>query len=292
MPTADQLAHLDIDVPAPSPRTSALLFDVASEIDMAREGADRTAAGAAWQPWPDITPTHDEAECDTLYEKDTRGLPAEVTQRGFLIWDQIEKGAGGFDLSLLARMAGLGIDPMAGGEAFVSAQFAIELESGSSANAIDLIGSAAVVAATAVSIRVGFARLETYLATTSAKRGMAGVFHLTPGVFVLAAADDLVRPSVDGWRTATGHRVVADAGHTGVTAPTAGGSDASADEAWIYATGDVWYSQTRVFGVDAATDADGGAVYVARNQHRPQVERYGLVGFDPNTVAAALVDVV
>ncbi len=282
-------AELDINAQAPEGRTRATLFSVAQRIpasQMSRAGTDRMIGGVTWLPWPDIAVNHEEADCDTVYNKEARALPEVVVQSSFLLWDSVKCSTAGMDLSMLAQMASWGLEE----EGFLSARFAMELENATLSTSLDLVGSVAypptIVASTAVSLRVAIARLETFLATTSLKPGMRGVIHLTPALLTLAAADDLIEFRNDVYRTATGHAVIGDAGHTGQETPQ-GGSAPAADQAWIYATGDVWYGMSEMQGVTNATDPDGGAVYVAHNDLRPLVERYGIIIFDPYTVGAA-----
>lgn len=279
-------AELDITMPAPVERTEGLLLNVARPLDTVDAGIDRVAGGVGWLPWPDIAPTHEEAECETIYGKDPRSVPSLVAQRAFLVWDSVQCSAAGVSVETLRRMASLGV---VGDGGFVSAQVAAELEVGTEATALDLTGSATVTDSSAVSLRVGLANLETYLATTSGKPGMRGVIHLTPALLGLAQADSLIVEAEGQFHTASGHRVVGDAGHTGQTAP--GAESISQGEAWIYATGDIFVRLGAVQGVTDPTDPDGGPVQISRNQHRPLVERVGIIAFDPNTVGAARVTV-
>lgn len=286
-------AELDINAPAPEGRTRATLLSVAQRIptsELSRSGTDRMIGGVTWLPWPDIAVNREEADCDTVYNKVPRALPEVAVQSAFLLWDSVKCSTAGMDLSMLAQMASYGLEE----EGFLSAQFAMELENATLSTGLDLVGSVAypptIVAPTAVGLDVAIARLETYLATTSLKPGMRGTIHLTPALLTLAAADDLIEFRGDVYRTATGHAVIGDAGHTGQETPQ-GGSGPGADQAWIYATGDIWYGVSDMKGVTTSTDPDGGAVHIAHNDLRPLAERYGIIVFDPNTVAAALVSV-
>lgn len=279
-------AELGIDVEAPEARTRATLLSVARPIPaevLTAEGTNRLIGGVSWLPWPDIAPTREEADCDTVYGKDPRTLPDLLTQPSFLVWDSLQCSTAGLRLELLARMARMSV------EDFVSAQFALELESATTSTGLDLTAGPTVVDGTAVNVKVGIAGLEDYLATGSGKPGMRGVIHLTPGLLVLAAGEGVIEFRDGAYRTATGTVVVGDAGHTGQVQPTGGGAP-GAGEAWIYATGDVWFAQSEVVGVERADEEDGGAVYIARNQNRPLAERYGLIVFDSNVVGASLVD--
>lgn len=282
-------ARLDINTPKMRSRSRSTLLSVAEVLPTDRDGVDRLGAGVEWLPWPSIEPTHEEADCDTTYSKTVRSLPALAEQEPFLVWDRFECSTAGPPLSWLAEITARGIDD----EGFLSAQIAMELESGTHSGALDLTGEADVVAASAVGLDVALARLEDYLASASGagRPGMLGVIHLTPALLTIAVGDGLVEADSMGvWRTPTGHAVIGDAGHTGQVAPAAGSAPGD-DEAWIYATGEVWYAVSSLKGVTRSDDGDGGAVYVIKNKNQPLVERYGIVLFDPNTVAAALVTI-
>lgn len=290
MPTTAE-TFTDIDLPFFDARPEAgSLLSVARPIDDATVSA-HIGMGVEWLPLPPIDVKRDEVNCDVVYDKDVdiRAILDEVSQPAFLMWDRMKNSTGGLDLAWLVNAVTRGIVDET---VFTSATLAAELEDAAGSGGFGLIGNATytptVVTSGASAPRVAFARLERYLAVTAGRPGMRGVIHTSPDVFVLAVADDLVFEKDGMFRTATGHYVVADAGHSGVDAPY-GQSDAAAGNAWIYATGDVWYALSAEQGVTRHEDEDGGPFYKARNQNQPLVERYGIVAFDPNVHAAALV---
>lgn len=253
--------------------------------------ANRLAAGITWLPLPDIILNADEIDCDTIYDKTPRGLPALATQPAFLLWDMVQCSiAGGLTPEWLSTVIELGLDP---GE-FLTAFLAMELETGTASGGLGLVGNGtytpAVVSGTAVSLGTAIVNLETYLATGSGKPGMRGVIHLTPGLLTRAVAAGFASREGAQFRTPTGHIVIGDAGHTGQAAPH--GQSAPGDgEAWIYATADVWYGLGEIHGAALVSGEEGGgAFYQPHNDLRPLLERAAILAFDPHVLGAALVD--
>jgi len=113
--------------------------------------------------------------------------------------------------------------------------------------------------------------------------GGAGMIHMTPGAFVLAAAGGGVRYDGDGRpMTQTGHFIIADAGYQGASpyaqAPVA-------NELWIYGSGPV------VAFMDPEVSIEGGfdAFQYRTNEWKVDAEQYGIAFFDPCSVVAAVV---
>ena len=298
MPTG---VYHDIDQQAPTSRKRATLLSVAFEIpasQLTRGGVNRLAAGVTWLPWPDVVANREGILCGTVYDKDDgiRTTPTIVTQPGFLMWDRIQCSTAGLELELLAAMAAKSMTD----EGFLSAVLAMELEDAEGSGGIGLVGNSTyvpyVASATAVGLDVALANLEAYLASAStttgaSKPGIRGVIHLTPGLLTIAVADGLVEWRDGNYETPTGHRVIGDAGHTGQDAPEGQAAPATG-EAWIYATGDVFYALSDADASAAIPNgADAGPRYLGRNQNRPLVERDALIVFDPNILSAALVTV-
>lgn len=277
----------------PRPRTRGTLLSVAREIP---DAAARNLAGVTWTPWPAVAATREAVDCDEVYDKSTiRDVPDLAAQPPFLMWDRIQCSTAGLELDWLVEAAQQGIDD------FVTVVLAAELETATASGGVGLVGNATytptVLSSTAERLGLALVRLEGYLAQGSKWDGAVGVIHLTPGLLTIAAQDGLVMwdPSAGNmgcYVTATGHCVVGDAGHTGQTGPQ-GQSGAGTDEAWIYATGDVWYALGSIpqMSVTDPTDPDGGPVYIGQNKHRPLLERAGLVAFDPEVIGATLVDI-
>lgn len=286
----------DIDtLPAPEARTRGTLLSVARPIpleQLQRNGANRMLAGVTWTPWPDVIVNRAAVGCDEVYTKDARDVPGLASQAPFLLWDRLQCSTAGLEISWLADALRLGLYDL------LSAQFALELEDAAGSGGIGLVGNATytptVVASGAVGLDVAIAELEGYLAEQggAGKPGMRGVIHLTPGLLTIALADGLIEWMDGRYCTATGTVVIGDAGHTGQDTPH-GQSAAGSGQAWIYATGDVFWAvgQSPNFTVTDPTDPDGGPVYVGQNKNRPLDERAGLVVFDPNVLGTALVTV-
>lgn len=270
------IAAEPIDLPSPRPRTRGRLLDVARDLDVARW------AGVEWLPWPGADVQTDAVDCDVVYAKDARVLPDLEDQPAFLLWDALKCSTAGIRLSTLARFLGENLAD----DGFLSATLGAELESADGSGGNSLANTATVVSATAQKLGTAIALLEDFLASTL--HGGLGVIHLTPGLFAVGAG---MYYELEGeiWRTATGHAVIGDAGHTGEEPPT-GQAAPGTDQRWIYASGDIWYATSAVKGVVTATEPDAGAVYVLQNDNRPLAERYGILVFDPNLVGAVLVD--
>lgn len=280
----------------PRARTRGTLLSVAREIpreQLVRGGVDRQLAGVEFTPWPDRAATREAANCDTVYDKSTiRSIDDLVQQPSFMMWDRIQCSTAGVELDWLVEAARQGVDT------YVTVALALELESPNSGG-FGLRGNAtytpSVQSATAEPIAVAVARLEEYLA--GAKwAGSVGVIHLTPALLTLAAAEDVIMwdPSAGNsgcYVTATGHCVVGDAGHAGSAAPH-GQSAAGTDEAWIYATGDVWYALGSIPALSITDEgtSDEAVRYMGQNKNRPLLERSGLVVFDPSVLGATLAD--
>lgn len=273
-------------LPPPPVRPQGLLLDVAQQIpDEAYQstGASRWALhGVTWNPWVFELPIAEEAQCDTIYDKQPEDIAAPVSQLPFLVWRSLQCSAlSGMRDELNGRVL-YSVDTL------FSASLAVELETGAASGGIGLIGNTdfppEIVSASPVLLSVALAELEEYLAANLS--GAVGVIHLTPALYSIAHAHGL---AVNG-RTHTGHRLVGDAGHTGSGTPE-GGSAPGTGNAWIYATSTVWYDHTRA-NLTESYGADPGDFDFSRNVDRPLAERIAIVLFDPTVLAAARVDVV
>lgn len=280
----------------PEARDRGTLLGAARPIpnDQLVEGrANRLAAGITWLPLPDIVLNREEVDCDTVYDKTPRGVPDLASQPAFLLWDMVQCSiGGGLTAQWLSTVIELGLDP---GE-FLTAFLATELETGSASGGLGLVGNAAyaptVASGSTVSLRRAFVDLEGYLASSAAgKPGMRGVLHLTPGLLTLAVSDGLAEWRDGQYRTATGHIVLGDAGHTGQATPH-GQSAPGSGNAWIYATADIWYGLGEIHGASMVSGAEGGgAFYQPHNDLRPLYERAAILAFDPHVLGAARVSI-
>lgn len=283
---------IPVNLTPPPVRTRGLLLDAANLIPdgsfLAARGADRwPAEGVTWNPSMFVLPDADEAQCDSIYDKQPDDILPPVTQPAFLLWRSLQCSRLSGALDLLTERINYSLDDLA------SASFAAELETGAASGGLGLVGSAqnepTVVSGTAVVLPVAFAALENYLADTL--HGAVGFIHLTTDLLLLAASLGLVEWDGSVFRSRTGHVVVGDSGHSGAGTPAGDGvATAGEGEAWIYATSTVWYAETSIqdsgsFGVDP------GGFDFSTNVDKPVAERYGLVLFDPDVLGAALVDV-
>lgn len=288
----------DIDLPGPRPRTRGLLIGPnggARELpasELTADGNNRLTAGVTWLPWGEITLTAEAVGCAVDYSKSARDLPRQMAQYAFLIYDALtcNKLSGMLD-ELWSRLEH---NFMVG----LSAAFARQLEFAADGG-IGLIGadnyngnSAADYrpvgfGGAATSLRVALNTLEQYLA--SKILDSTGMIHMTPGLLSLAAADYLVEWDGSVYRTHTGHIVVGDAGHTGLSTPT-GGAIGTAAAPWIYATSDVWWALKEQPKLMEAETGEGYE-WLRKNIDRPMLETYGILVFDPNILAAAKVTV-
>lgn len=278
-----------LNLPGPERRDRGLLLDVMQTIpDEWLDDPSRWPLGVNWLPWGVDGVTTAPADCDVEYDKQPGSLPNVVIQPAFLIYKHLQCSTLG-PVNLLAERVFEKLDLA------TSAGFAAELELAAQSGGVGLVGNATYVPAVdsslAVSLARGFADLETHLADVL--DGGEGVIHLTAGLLTIALAESLVEWRDGAYRTATGHRVVGDAGHDGTTGPE-GESDAADGQAWIYATGPLFHRVQPIDGVglDGDEAADGNSqIYVARNKRRPLGERHGVIAFDPNTLGAALVTI-
>lgn len=114
--------------------------------------------------------------------------------------------------------------------------------------------------------------------------GNTGLVFIPPRLLAAAVAADWVVVEGGQLWTVTGHRVVADAGHTGVEGPSAPG----ANQHWIFATGDVAYrvSDTKLLG-----DYSHETFNRSSDLRERIAEAYAQLAFDPATVGATLTTV-
>lgn len=291
----------DIDLAPPSRRTRGLLLDAARPIpasELSVGAANRLPAGVTWLPWgsPDSTtegvygvldadPDPGDEVLLATYNKLPRELPAVQFQHAFLLWDSLQCTTLASSLEWLNDRIDVDFELME------SAAFAAELESGANGT-LGLKGDSTHVPArpqanTAVSIRLGIYSLEQHLASVLSDG--VGMFHVTPGLLVLLAADYIVEWDGSVFRTATGHIVVGDAGFTGGVIPQ-GGTGAAAGTNWIYASGPVWTAIA-----DGSTqelrETGEGQVALRTNKNRPLKEEHGLFVFDPGFVGAVKVTI-
>lgn len=286
------MTAVDIDLPRFTPRVRGTLLESALEIpdsafgparpgdsDLPARERDRWRMfGVTWLPdgAPNVRTV--EAGCSVIYDKSARELPDVVTQRSFGMYDALTCSTLGPEVDYLLRRVVANLDIHA------SAEMAGVLESGD-AGTIGLVGNTTYPPTrpqgnSALSLTRAFFELEQFLALTL--DGALGVIHIPAAM--LSYAPVIWRG--DHFETRAGHTVIADAGMTGGQTPN-GGAAPGANTRWIYATGPVWWKLSPVMPQLGEGDAQ---VHRTSNTNRPLAERWGLVAFDPNILAAALVN--
>lgn len=286
----------DIDLPGPRPRPGkrGTLLQHAREIpadELVADGNNRLTAGITWLPWGDIDLRTEAIGCNVVYSKEARDLPHDMYQAAFLIYDALTcNNLSGMLDELWRRLDvnfGVGLSAAFARQLEFAADGGLGLQGASNydADGTDYVPNGA--GGSAVSLRVAMNNLEMYLATRLMNG--TGMIHMTPGLFALAVADELAVWDGTDFRTATGHIVVGDAGHTGLSTPS-GGAQGTAAAPWIYATGDVWWAVKAVPKLEEAESGNGYQL-IKRNIDRPMFEVAGLLAFDPTVLGAARVTV-
>lgn len=155
-----------------------------------------------------------------------------------------------------------------------------ELISGWASGGISLSSEADVLTAATSMAEAGL-EIEEFL--RDQLHGQVGVVFIPPQLLHYAIEADWVMLDRGQFYTATGHRVVADAGHVGDLGPQA----PSAGEFWIYATGDIGYgvTDTRLLGEVTTDTFDRDS-----NMRERLAEAYAQLVFDPCAVGGVIVD--
>lgn len=287
MALLDMATDVPLNALAPPLRTEATFLDVAYPMPgewTDRGGVNRSlGAGLAFVPWgvPVITVTKLECSEDEA-ETVPHGFETAVVQLPFRLTN-------GVTCTSLSTTTGAELRDAALTQLrqIESAAFAQQLVDATTTNSAGLASTATVVVgATAVAVSRAFARLEDFLATRLFNS--IGFIHVSPGVFALAVAAEVVILRDGMWQTATGHLVIADAGYADMAAPT-GQAQQQPESKWIYASGPVWFSKSRTDDIEGANTA-GAAFNFAHNDHEAFTESYGVLAFDPETVGAVRVD--
>lgn len=139
-----------------------------------------------------------------------------------------------------------------------------------------LAARSTVVQAGVLNAHEAIANAEEWLANTL--HGGEGMIHMSPAALSIIAEEVLVFEDGEWW-TPSGHRVVADAGHTG-DAPTGESSDPGTE--WIYATGQVLYAVDR----NESPDAAGEYLDRSNNLITARIVGQSVVAFDPSSAGA------
>jgi hypothetical protein len=144
----------------------------------------------------------------------------------------------------------------------------------------DAVVNGSTLSAPTTSIENSMIVLEEWLA--DALHGGKGLIHVSPGI-LSNVMGQLGGKVIDGHVVAaSGHEIVADAGYAHMWGP--GGTIPAADRRWIYASGPVWYQ------VAAEKDFRDESNVPTVNALLAIREAFGILLYDPCTVAAVLVD--
>lgn len=267
------------------PLTRGRFTSVAQDLLVYGDGSiPRWAAqGVTWNPWPcrgllqigpnDLCAANPEDYTDWGYLCE----PA-VTQEAFKIVDVFGKQA----LSGWVGPTSIG-DQI---EDFISARFnlmksyyiAREFAMGTQMTRT-LRNMASAPTGHAFGAGVPVKRAIAELADELARRlkGGKGVIHMPPSAVEFAGVKE---EDEEVFRTVHGHLVIADAGYVDMREPTGGGATAADAEAWIYATGPVYYATTQP-QLLSGTD-------ISRNRQRSFIEANAVAITDPCAVTAVL----
>lgn len=223
--------------------------------------------------------------CDQPWRTDPeRSCLTYSTQLPFNVWDAMRLS--------VSNWLSLGItsndELRAHFERLLSATYASELLTAAGSGGESLSGNAVAPAdvpfgSAATPLWNAIAILESSLA--GVLRGGAGVIHLTPGLFSVAATQGIITRGSGGWMTHLGNAVISDAGY--VNAPSPGVANASAaGEDWVYATGPVWRLSTPI-NIRGGT-FEAGTFMPSINKVDKMTETLGLIAFDPDCVFSVL----
>lgn len=239
---------------------------------------DGDIGGDAGQPgfatYEDVEHTYPE----TRFQKAFRFADALRCSTLSSDWEELERRVGGrMDLMESEALAlqlnrGWATTPVAGGEYAGEGDHSLQS---------DTVANGSTLTPPTASIENSMIMLDEWLARRL--HGGRGLIHVSPGILsnIMGQSGGKL---IDGQLvTATGHRIVADAGYADMWGPGASAPPAS-DRRWVYASGPVWY-QT---GFDK--DYRDDSLVTTRNELRALSEKFGILLYDPCTVAAVLVD--
>lgn len=300
----------EIQMPGLDPRPHALLVNTAYQLpsgSLVVAGTDRLGLGVRFIPWGSnglilmneetCTYLRVDPDADGNYEPTFEGVldrsyESERYQKAFGIVDALTCTAIESDHATLRDRVTARI------ELVTSEALALEMVHGYARAAVDdathdldgegahtLPSDAQVVTGADASLTVAMVELEEFLAT--ALHGGVGMLHVSPGVLSNLMATDGIRLDDGVWRTATGHRVVADAGYANMPEPDGESAPTSA-ERWIYATGPVWWDVDDVKSMGAPNQE---SMTLSHDDLFALMKRKGVVLWDPATVGAFKVDI-
>lgn len=269
----------------PELRTDATFLDVAFEMPdewVMAGGVNRAfGGGLEFVPWGTRSLQTVKLECSADETEITpHGLESIDMQLPFRLADAIYCSS----LSVTGdQLAELAVERV---RLLESAAFASQLIRATTQNSDGLANTATVISGTAFAVKRAVARVEDFLATRLSNG--IGFVHMPPSVFSLAVAEGSVINRNGMWTTATGHRVIADAGYVDAIHPT-GQAQSQAESKWVYASGPVFYRKTTAGKMEGSDDA-GAAYNFPHNDVEAYADVMGLIAFDPTTVGAVRVD--
>lgn len=211
---------------------------------------------------------------------ETRGAedyPAQPVQLGFLVWDAIRCSTLSNDYE---RMVAEGAEKFALWVGSVIAEEAITAAASTGAG----LASSATVLAGQNTVVAAVGRLEQWLGTVIGNG--RGYLHMSQLVLAHAVAEGVVEMRDGGYRTPSGHVVVADAGYQHAVMVPDGEPAPIADEPWIFATGPVFVRATTP---EPLTNYAHEAILFSENVIDVITEAYAIVVFEPCAVAATQV---
>lgn len=305
-----------IQLAPPTPRSRGLLVDAALDLtvaDTSSQGRDRLGLGVQHTPWGTAPLRVGNLNCQADLLLVNPQLGGAATSDPFAVNDAAVEGSAGnygkgaalnsFDAVAIhpsfKLVDGLTCSvisfPDANSESFTSmsgrlqrrmrtyssAAITYELVTGWASGGPSLT-SEAVTLTPAANMGKAAEEIEEHLA--GVLHGNAGLVFIPPRLLAAAIAADWVVIEGGQLYTVTGHRVVSDAGHTGVE----GLSGPGANQHWIYASGDVAY---RVSDAMLLGDYSHDTLNRASNLRERLAEAYAQLAFDPATVCATLTTV-
>jgi hypothetical protein len=297
-----------IQLPPAPVRPRGLFVDIATQLtetDTSYQGRDRLGQGVQHQPWGCAPLTTGNLDCsadlllngdgpaftdadppvridaNTTVGKDVAilGFDDVVVHPAFKVVDGLECSTLSFPDLNTGAFTGMTSRLQRRMRVLMSAALTGELVSGWASGGPSL-SSEAVTLAASVDIGEAAEAIEAHLAETLLN--LQGVVYLPPALVHHAVRVGWVRVDGGVLATATGHLVVADAGHDGSLGPSVPG----AGQFWIYASGIPAYrvSDTMLLGEGSET------LVLASNIRQRLAEAYAQLAFDPCPVGATLVD--
>jgi hypothetical protein len=297
--------EVTIQLAPPTPRPRGLLVDVATTLtsdQTTKEGRDRLGQGVQHQPWGCAPLVTGNLDCTADYLINGEGpganeegvlntgnisLTKDLAVRGFddVVIHPAFKVVDGLTCSVLSQpdlssSSFTGIAPrlLRRMRTLMSAALTGELITGYASSGPAFLTDALSLP-DASGISEAAALVEAHLADTL--QGNAGTVFIPPALLHAAVDAGWVHISGNTLLTATGHKVVADAGHVATQGPDSGGGGGM----WIYAAGDIFYrvSDTILLGEGSET------LHLEVNIRERLAEAYAQLAFDPCALAGVAV---